>query len=144
MADTFSKKELQKKKAKKKQDKLERKEERKANNNKGKSLEDMIVYLDEDGNFTNVPPDKQKRTTINAEDIQTRVVSTPEPKEHTGSLALFFADKAYGFITEDRTQANIFVHSNNMMEPIKEKDRVTYEKERTPKGYAAINVRKIK
>jgi cold shock CspA family protein len=30
------------------------------------------------------------------------------------------------------------------MEPITEKDSVTFEKEKTPKGYAAVNVRKIK
>ena len=58
MADTFNKKALQQKRAKKKQDKLERREERKAHNNKGKSLEEMTVYLDEFGNITDVPPEK--------------------------------------------------------------------------------------
>lgn len=144
MADTFGKKTLQQKRAKKKQDKLERREDRKTNNNKGKSLEEMITYLDEYGNFTDVPPDKQKRKKINSKDIQLGAAPVAEEKELTGRVATFFTDKAYGFITEDKTGANIFVHSNNLLEAINENDRVTYEKEKTPKGYAAINVKKIK
>jgi hypothetical protein len=65
MADTFNKKALQQKRAKKQKDKLERREERKTNNDKGKSLEEMTVYVDEYGNLTNVHPDNQKRKKIN-------------------------------------------------------------------------------
>ena len=144
MADTFNKKALQQKRAKKKQDKRERREERKEHNDKGKSLDEMIVYLDEFGNLTDVPPDKQKRKKINIEDIQLGAAPVEEQKEFTGMVSLFFDDKAYGFITEDNSRETIFVHANNLTEPVTEKDRVTYEKEKTPKGYAAINVRKIK
>ncbi len=144
MADSFHKKALQQKKAKKKKNKLERREERKTNNDKGKSLEEVTVYLDEYGNFTNVPPDKQKRSKIKVEDIQLGAAPIIEEKEHTGTVTLFFAEKAYGFITEDKSGASVFVHGNKLLEPITEKDRVTYEKEKTPKGYAAFNVRKIK
>ncbi|HET8574124.1 MAG TPA: cold shock domain-containing protein [Edaphocola sp.] len=144
MADTFNKKALQQKKAKKKQDKRERREERKGHNDKGKSLDEMIVYLDEFGNLTNVPPDKQKRKKINAEDIQLGAAPVEEQKEFTGMVSLFFDDKAYGFITEDNNRETVFVHANKLMEPVTEKDRVIYEKEKTPKGFAAFNVRKIK
>ena len=143
MADTFNKKALQQKRAKKKQDKRERKEDRKLNNDKGKSLEDMMVYLDENGNFTDVPPDKQKRKKINAEDMQLGAAPQMEDKEYTGTVSLFFTEKAYGFITEDNTRESIFVHGNNMQGPMKENDKVSFEKEKTPKGYAAINVKKI-
>lgn len=144
MADTFNKKALQQKRAKKKQDKRERREERKEHNDKGKSLDEMIVYLDEFGNLTDVPPDKQKRKKINIEDIQLGAAPIEEQTEFTGMVSLFFDDKAYGFITEDNSRETVFVHANNLTEPISEKDRVTYEKEKTPKGYAAVNVRKIK
>lgn len=144
MADTFNKKALQQKRAKKKQDKLERREDRKTHNNKGKSLEEMTVYLDEHGNITDVPPDKQKRKKINAQDIQLGAAPIIEEKEFTGTVSLFFTEKAYGFITEDKTQETIFVHNNNFLETIHEKDRVSFEKEKTPKGYAAINVKKLK
>ena len=54
MADSYSKKENIKKKEKKREEKRLQREERKTNNNKGKSLEDMIVYVDVLGNFTDV------------------------------------------------------------------------------------------
>lgn len=144
MADTFNKKALQQKKAKKKQEKRERREERKAHNNKGKSLEEMTVYLDEFGNITDVPPDQQNRTEIDVEDIQLGAAPVlPEQKDFTGVLSLFFTEKAYGFIKEDQSGQSIFVHGNNMVDSIAENDKVIYEKEKTPKGFAAINVRKI-
>ncbi len=64
MADSYNKKARQQKRAKKRQDKLERREERKTHNNKGKSTDDMIVYLDENGNFTDVPPERQHRERL--------------------------------------------------------------------------------
>lgn len=144
MADTFAKKALQQKRAKKKQDKAERREERKTNNDKGKSLEDMTAYLDENGNITDVPPDGQKRKKINTNDIQLGAAAVSEQEEYTGTVALFFTDKNYGFITEDKSRTSVFVHGNRLIDAIQENDRVTYEKEKTPKGYAAINVKKIK
>ncbi len=144
MADTFNKKALQQKRAKKRQDKAERKEERKANNNKGKSFEEMLVYLDEFGNITDVPLDKQKRKPIKAEDIPLGATALHEDKVFTGTISLFIAEKAYGFISEDNTRENVFVHGNNLIENVKVNDRVSYEKERTPKGFSAIHVRKIK
>lgn len=80
---------------------------------------------------------------INPKDIQLGAAPELDNKEYTGVLSLFFTDKAYGFITEDGSKNNIFVHSNKMVGNIKEKDKVRYEKEKTPKGYAAINVQKI-
>lgn len=148
MADTITKKALQQKKSKKKKEKLERKEERKANNNKGKSLDEMIAYLDENGNLTNIPPDRQTKKRIQTGDIQ--LGATPVDREKpgttvcTGTIALFFTDKGFGFITEDNTHENIFVHCNKMKEALKEKDRVSFRKEKTPKGFAATDVEKIR
>lgn len=144
MADTFNKKALQQKRAKKKQDKQERKEERKTNNNKGKSLEEMMVYLDEFGNITDVPPHKQNRVKVKLEDIQLGAAPIVVEKEFTGVLSSFNIEKAFGFIIEDKSKESLFVHVNNFLEPITEKDRVSFEKERTPKGYAAIHVKKLK
>ncbi len=144
MADTFNKKALEQKRAKKKKDKLERKEERKTNNDKGKSLEEMTVYLDEFGNFTNIPPEKQKRRKPDNTDLPFSEESNIENQTFTGVLSLFFTEKGYGFITEDGTKSTVFVHSNEMMEPITEKNFVTFGKKKGPKGYSATNVRKIK
>jgi hypothetical protein len=60
--ETFNKKEKEKKRLKQRQEKREKKEERKANAKKGKSLEEMMAYIDEDGNISDTPPDpRQKR-----------------------------------------------------------------------------------
>jgi CspA family cold shock protein len=144
MADTFNKKALQQKRAKKQMDKLERRADRKTNNDKGKSLEEMTAYLDEYGNITDVHPDKQKKRKVNDHDLLPGSPQINDDKVYEGMISLFFTDKGYGFITEDKTRETVFVHVNKLTEQIVEKDRVTYNKERTPKGFAAINVKKIK
>ena len=42
-------------------EKREKAEERKANSDKGKSLEDMMAYIDENGNISSTPPDPGKK-----------------------------------------------------------------------------------
>jgi hypothetical protein len=49
---TFKKREQEAKRIKQRIEKEERAQQRKAGNKKGKSLEDMMVYLDENGNLT--------------------------------------------------------------------------------------------
>jgi len=144
--ETMGKKEKEKKKAKRRQDKEEKKEERKANNSKGKSLDDMMAYLDENGNLTSKPPDPSKRRVINHEDIQVGVARQedrePEDVIRKGQVIFFNDAKGYGFICDMQTQQNVFVHINNISEPIKEKDKVVFEVERGPKGLTAVKVKK--
>jgi len=64
--ETFGKKEKEKKRLKERQEKHEKMEERKANARKGKSLEDMMAYIDEDGNISSTPPDPKKEKSIQA------------------------------------------------------------------------------
>lgn len=145
MSETFAKKEKEKKKAKEKQDKANKMKERKANTSKGKSLEDMMAYLDENGNISSTPPDPKKRKEIDIEDIQLGAAKPAEPEDvtRTGVIAFFNDAKGYGFITDNVTRENVFVHANQLSQPVKERDKVTFEKERTPKGLNAINVKKI-
>ncbi len=146
MGETAAKKEKQKKKAKAKQDKAQKMAERKDNNNKGKSLEDMIVYLDENGNFTDTPPDKQNRKEIVASEISLDV-SRPRSEEELvverkGLITYMNESKGYGFITDMKSKENVFMHVNNLLTPVKERDMVTFETERTPRGLSAIKVKK--
>jgi hypothetical protein len=67
MADSFGKKELEKRKEQKRKNKQLRKEERKAVG--AKSFEDMIAYIDENGSITDTPPDPDKRKEAAADDI---------------------------------------------------------------------------
>jgi len=143
--ETFSKKEREKKRLKKKKDKEEKKEERQANAKKGLSLEDMIMYVDENGNLTSSPPDPRKKRTVNSEDIQLGVAKqeAPDPADliREGVVSFFNESKGYGFIRDLKTQESVFVHVNALTSPIKENDKVTFEVELTPKGSSAVSVK---
>jgi len=76
--ETFSKKEREKKKAKKQLDKKEKAEDRKSSASKGKSLDDMMAYVDENGNITSTPPDASRRKQVLAENIQ---IGTPKQED---------------------------------------------------------------
>lgn len=143
--ETFNKKEKEKKRLKKQQEKREKAEERRNSSAKGSSLEDMMAYVDENGNITSTPPDPTKKKKINAEDIQIGV-SRQEPAEpgdavRKGVVTFFNDSKAYGFIRDLQTQESIFVHINGLTEAVKENDKVTFETEMGPKGLNAIKVK---
>jgi cold shock CspA family protein len=143
--ETVGKKEKEKKKAQKKKEKEERKEERKANNSKGKSLDDMMAYIDENGNISDTPPDPRKKKVINHEDIQIGVakhIAEDYDPIRKGVVVFFNEAKGYGFINDLQSQESVFVHINQVSEPIKEKDKVIFETENGPKGLNAIRVKK--
>ncbi len=145
--DTFGKKENDKKRIAKKKEKEERKKDRQANNDKGKSLEDMFAYVDENGNLTSSPPDASKRREVNVEDIEigVRKQGDEEPEAaKTGVVTMYNSSKGFGFIKDSRTGESIFVHASAVAEELREQDKVTFETERTPKGMSAVNVTKIK
>jgi cold shock CspA family protein len=141
--ETFSKKEREKKRLKKKQDKDEKKAERKANSVGGKSLEDMMAYIDENGNISSMPPDPKKKKEIKAEDILIDGAKMPEEPEEIvrrGRVSFFNETKGYGFIKDDKTKEGIFVHINVLKAPLKENELVTFETARDEKGIHAIAV----
>lgn len=55
--NSFIKAQKQKEKLRKRHEKELKKKERQENNAKGGSLEDMMAYIDENGNITNTPPE---------------------------------------------------------------------------------------
>ena len=141
--ETFSKKENERKKIKKRKDKAEKKEERKANSDKGKSFEDMLAYVDENGNLTATPPDPKKKRIIITEDIQigvSRRVDEPEELVKNGVVTFFNESKGYGFIKNLQNGESVFVHINSLNAPIRENDKVTYMVEMGHKGPNAVNV----
>lgn len=142
--ETFNKKAKQQQKVKKRNDKLVKREERKANSNKGKSLDDMIAYVDEDGNITNTPPDPRNRKVVNAEDI---IIQIPEGNirntTRTGVLEFYNTEKGYGFIIDKKSREKFFVHNSNMLEPLAITDKVMFDTEKSVKGATAINVKKL-
>ena len=144
MAETWSKKENEDRKKKKKKEKEQRKEERKANAKEGKSLDDMIMYVDEDGNFTSTPPDPLKKKVIKEEDIRIGIERQTNVKTDTsrkGTVTFFNDSKGYGFIKDSDNGESIFVHVNGLTEPIKEGNKVTFEVEMGHKGPNAVRVK---
>ena len=145
--ETFGKKEKEKKRLKEKQEKREKMEERKANARKGKSLDEMMAYLDEEGNISATPPDPRKKKVFNQEDIQIGVPKYEEDAEgaagRTGSISFFNDEKGFGFLLDKQTRERVFIHVSQLSEPVKEGDKVSYEVEMGPKGPNAVNVKKI-
>ena len=144
--ETFNKKEKEKKRAKQKQDKAEKMEERKANAKKGKSLDEMMAYIDENGNISSTPPDPKKKKVFNQEvmviGVPKHIPGSEEDAVRTGVVAFFNDEKGFGFINDLQTQERVFVHANNLSEPLKEGNRVSFEVEMGPKGPSAVNVKK--
>jgi cold shock CspA family protein len=148
MAETWNKKEREKKKQQSKKEKAERKQERKENAKDGKSLDNMIAYLDENGNLSATPPDPRKKVDIKLEDIEIGVPKqlpvNPEDLIRKGVVTFFNDAKGYGFIKDLETQESVFVHINSLNEEIKENNKVTFEVQMGPKGANAVNVQLVK
>lgn len=141
---TFAKKEKEKKKIQKRLEKKEKMEQRKADAKKGKSLDEMIAYIDENGNISSTPPDLSKVTEIKAEDIPVdglRSVKNDVSNTRKGKITFFNEQKGYGFISEHKTQQRVFVHINDLQEPLTEGAEVHFEIESGFKGDRAVNVR---
>jgi cold shock CspA family protein len=148
MADSWSKREREKKKQQQKKDKAEKKLEKKSGTKSGSSLDDMMAYVDEYGNISNTPPDpNKKKVEVKLEDIQIGVPkweAAIEEGPRTGIVSFFNESKGYGFIKDLNTQESIFVHANGLTEQIKENNKVSFEIEMTHKGPSAIQVKLVK
>ncbi|KAA9353423.1 MULTISPECIES: cold-shock protein [Larkinella] len=144
--ETFNKKEKEKNRQKKNKEKAEKKEERKANSDKGKGLDEMMAYVDENGNISSSPPDLRKKKTINTEDIQIGVSrqepGVPQEVIRKGTVTFFNESKGYGFIKDQETQDSVFVHISGLVDAVKDGDKVTFEVEMTAKGPNARDVKK--
>ena len=144
--ETSNKKSIRDEKVKKKKEKERKKLERKENHKDGgASFDDMIAYVDENGMLTSTPPDITKRKKVIAADIEISIPKSedlePEEKIRNGIVAFFNESKGYGFIKDLANQQSVFVHINNVSEPLKENNKVTFEIEFRDKGPVAVNVK---
>ena len=111
-----------------------------------KSFEDLIAYVDENGNLSDTPPDLTKKNKIKAEDIQLGVPARERDETDPikkGKLEFYNNDKGYGFIKEDITNDKYFVHVSSLNGEIIEGDKISFELEMGPKGMNAVRVNKI-
>jgi CspA family cold shock protein len=60
-----------------------------------------------------------------------------------GVVKFFNESRGYGFIKEENTQKDYFVHSSGLRDIIRENDEVTFDLEMGKKGLNAVNVKLI-
>ena len=138
-----SKREKEKQRQKEKKEKSEKMAERRASQGKGKSLDEMMAYIDENGNITSVPPDPTKKKVFNVEDIEIGVSKPREDEDplRKGRIDYFDGKKGFGFILQNNGE-KVFFHINQTTYPVREGDIVNFTVERGPKGLNAVGVTK--
>jgi len=62
---------------------------------------------------------------------------------NTGTVKFFNESKGYGFITDETTNKDIFVHISGLVDDIKEGDRVEFEISEGRKGPNAVDVKVV-
>lgn len=62
---------------------------------------------------------------------------------NTGKVKFFNESKGFGFIKEDGTGKDIFVHVSGLIDEIREDDSVEFELKEGKKGMNAVNVRVV-
>lgn len=60
---------------------------------------------------------------------------------HNGTVKFFNESKGFGFIVDNSTHEEIFVHVSGLVDNIRQGDVVTFETARGKKGMNAVNVR---
>jgi cold shock CspA family protein len=140
--ETFTKKDREKQRVKKQLEKKEKMNERKLNKEKGKSLEDMMAYVDDNGNLPNRPTDPRKKKVYRKDDM---LISVPKQEDipdvqRTGVVTYFNEQKGFGFINDSETGMRIFFHVNETSTLLNENDKVIFRLEKGPKGPVAMSV----
>ena len=139
--ETYGKKDVRTKKEKKRKEKEQKRLERKENKSSG-SLDDMIAYVDENGNITDTPPQLRPKVEIQLEDI---VIATPKKEDIAaeplkGRVEYFNTEKGYGFIKDLASTEKYFFHISSAPEGIGEGRIVLFELMRGTRGMNAVKI----
>jgi CspA family cold shock protein len=62
---------------------------------------------------------------------------------NTGTVKFFNETKGYGFITEDESGKDHFVHVSGLVDEVRDGDQVEFELEEGRKGVNAVRVKKV-
>jgi cold shock CspA family protein len=145
--ETFGKKEVRKKLEKKRKDKEEKRAKKKSEGKKN-GFDDMIAYVDEFGKISSTPPDPDKKIVVASESIDLNMTRNDSRTSHDflrkGVVSNFNQSKGYGFIRDLESSKNVFFHTSNLQEPVRENDIVSFEIGKGPKGPYAMNVKLFK
>ena len=60
-----------------------------------------------------------------------------------GVVKFFNNEKGYGFIKDEESNEDVFVHKTGLVDNIREDDNVEYEVEQGQRGLNAVNVTKV-
>ena len=60
----------------------------------------------------------------------------------TGKVKYFNESKGFGFIVDDESQQDVFVHISGLVDKVSQEDSVTFEVIEGRKGPNAVNVKK--
>ena len=60
---------------------------------------------------------------------------------YTGTVKLFNETKGFGFVVDNSSKEEIFVHVTGLIDNIREGDTVTFNTERGKKGMNAVDVK---
>jgi len=60
----------------------------------------------------------------------------------TGKVKFFNERKGFGFILDDESQQDVFVHVSGLVDKIREDDQVSFDLTEDSRGKKAINVRR--
>lgn len=144
--ETYNKKEVRNRKEKKRKEKAQKRLERRDKDKNG--IDDMIAYVDANGVITSTRPDPDNFSPVDVNEID---ISTPKAEEldemsliHQGVVTFYNESKGFGFIRDKATRQSVFVHANNLMEPIKENNIVSFEVVKGVKGPSANNVKVVR
>ena len=61
---------------------------------------------------------------------------------NNGTVKFFNETKGFGFIKDDNSNTEYFVHVSGLVDEVRENDKVTYELQEGRKGLNAINVKR--
>ncbi|MDI1321964.1 MAG: cold shock domain-containing protein [Algoriphagus sp.] len=60
----------------------------------------------------------------------------------TGTVKFYNEAKGFGFIVDDDTQSEIFVHATGLIDKVAQNDKVSYDIKDGKKGPNAVNVKR--
>ena len=61
---------------------------------------------------------------------------------NNGTVKFFNNEKGFGFIKDENSNQEYFVHVSGLIDEIRENDRVTFELQEGRKGLNAVNVKR--
>jgi cold shock CspA family protein len=142
--ESFGKKEVRNKQQKKRKEKEKRKQEKKE---QGKnSFDDMLAWVDENGQICTEPPSADNKQEVKAEHIEISIPKgggKPKNAMHTGRIRNFDEAKGYGFIRCAEINEAVFFHINDCDDDVNTGNTVEFKVEKGQKGLKATSIKKV-